>query len=61
MQTEPVQLKLKRPIRRDRMAKSNKNTLAPGSIRGRVKNFVLNFGIAIVWLVKSIFKYIRRR
>lgn len=43
------------------MAESNKNTLAPGSFRARVKNFVLNFGIAIVWLVKSIVKYIKRR
>lgn len=56
-----MQKKPKRPIRRDHMAKSNKNTLAPGSIRARVKNFVLNFGIAIVWLIKSIAKYIRRR
>ncbi len=37
------------------------NTLAPKSLRARVKNFILNFAIAIIWLVKSIAKYIRRK
>lgn len=43
------------------MAKQQKNKLAEGSLFANLKNFFLNFVIAIVWLVKSINKYIRQK
>lgn len=37
----------------------NKNKLAEKSLFANFKNFILNFGIAIIWLVKSISKICR--
>ncbi len=37
-----------------------KNKLADTSVSANLKNFLLNFAIAIVWLVKSLGKYARK-
>ena len=42
------------------MSKFQKNKLAESSFFANLKNFILNFIIAIVWLVKSMGKYIAR-
>lgn len=42
------------------MNKAQKNFLAEKSLIKRIKNFTLNFLIAIVWLVKSMAKYLKK-
>lgn len=42
------------------MNKRSRNVLAEKSLIKRAKNFILNFGIAIVWLVKSLAKYLKK-
>lgn len=42
------------------MNKSQKNILAEKSLIKRIKNFTLNFLIAIVWLIKSMIKYLQK-
>ena len=42
------------------MNKVQKNFLAEKSLIKRIKNFTLNFLIAIVWLVKSMAKYLKK-
>lgn len=42
------------------MNKSQKNVLAEKSLLKRLKNFILNFLIAIAWLIKSISKYLQK-
>ena len=42
------------------MNKVQKNFLAEKSLIKRIKNFNLNFLIAIVWLVKYMAKYLKK-
>ena len=42
------------------MNKVQKNFLAEKSLIKRITNFTLNFLIAIVWLVKSMAKYLKK-
>lgn len=42
------------------MNRRTKNILAEKSLIKRSKNFILNFIIAIIWLVKSLAKYLKK-
>lgn len=43
------------------MAKKQENKLAEKSLFANLKNFILNFAIALVWLVKSVSKICWRK
>ena len=43
------------------MARKQQNKLAEKSLFANLKNFILNFAIALVWLVKSVSKICWRK
>ena len=43
------------------MNKTQKNKLAEKSLLANFKNFILNFGIAIYWLIKSFGKILKQK
>lgn len=43
------------------MNRLQKDKLTEKSLLANLKNFILNFGIAIYWLIKSISKYLKQR